>query len=222
MNTMLIGGLWHGTSWNFMIWGGLNGLGIIVYNFWKKWDIYKQTLILISLSAFCLLIKIIFSSPVFNIAIVWIGAILTGTSIRLLYTIIRGKRSFRYLGTCWAVFQTFVFISFTRLFFRSGSNLDPAGSNQIAWDTAQNMVAQIGSKWDFSHTIAVICEYKYVFSLIIIGLIIHWLPEKFKRRYRLSFAQMPLYAMAIVVALSIFIIYQFITADLQSFIYFQF
>ena len=26
MLTMLIGGLWHGASWNFVIWGGLNGL----------------------------------------------------------------------------------------------------------------------------------------------------------------------------------------------------
>ena len=33
---MLIGGLWHGASWNFVIWGGLNGLGLIVYKFWRK------------------------------------------------------------------------------------------------------------------------------------------------------------------------------------------
>jgi D-alanyl-lipoteichoic acid acyltransferase DltB (MBOAT superfamily) len=36
MMTMLIGGLWHGASWMFIIWGGLNGLGIIVYKFWRK------------------------------------------------------------------------------------------------------------------------------------------------------------------------------------------
>ncbi|MCB0771223.1 MAG: MBOAT family protein, partial [Flavobacteriales bacterium] len=35
MITMLIGGLWHGASWMFVIWGGLNGLGLIVYKFWK-------------------------------------------------------------------------------------------------------------------------------------------------------------------------------------------
>ena len=28
--TMLLGGLWHGASWNFVIWGGLHGLGLIV------------------------------------------------------------------------------------------------------------------------------------------------------------------------------------------------
>jgi alginate O-acetyltransferase complex protein AlgI len=36
MITMLIGGLWHGASWMFIVWGGLNGLGIIVYKFWRK------------------------------------------------------------------------------------------------------------------------------------------------------------------------------------------
>jgi D-alanyl-lipoteichoic acid acyltransferase DltB (MBOAT superfamily) len=36
MMTMLIGGLWHGASWMFVIWGGLNGLGIVVYKFWRK------------------------------------------------------------------------------------------------------------------------------------------------------------------------------------------
>lgn len=36
MLTMLLGGLWHGSSWNFVIWGGLNGLGLVVYKLWKK------------------------------------------------------------------------------------------------------------------------------------------------------------------------------------------
>ncbi|MBK9534687.1 MAG: MBOAT family protein [Flavobacteriales bacterium] len=36
MITMLIGGLWHGASWMFVIWGGLNGLGLVVYKQWKR------------------------------------------------------------------------------------------------------------------------------------------------------------------------------------------
>jgi alginate O-acetyltransferase complex protein AlgI len=36
MMTMLIGGLWHGASWMFIVWGGLNGLGIVVYKLWRK------------------------------------------------------------------------------------------------------------------------------------------------------------------------------------------
>jgi len=31
MLTMLLGGLWHGASWNFVIWGGLHGLYLVVH-----------------------------------------------------------------------------------------------------------------------------------------------------------------------------------------------
>jgi len=30
MLTMLLGGLWHGASWNFVIWGGLHGAGLSI------------------------------------------------------------------------------------------------------------------------------------------------------------------------------------------------
>jgi hypothetical protein len=39
---MLIGGLWHGSSWTFVIWGGLNGLGLIVYKLWRKVSPYEN------------------------------------------------------------------------------------------------------------------------------------------------------------------------------------
>ena len=222
MNTMLIGGLWHGASWNFMIWGGLNGLGMLVYKFWKDWNVYLRTIILASLTVLSLLLVWFFPRPIFNIAAVWLGILALGTGIRMIYTFYKGKYTFKYLETAWAILQTFVFISFTRLFFRAGSNLDPAEANQAAWNTAQNMVNQIGGKWNFSQIGQMIYEYRSVFGIIIIGMIIHWLPENWKRRYRLIFAQMPLAVMALLVVISVFIIYQFITADLQTFIYFQF
>lgn len=31
MITMLLGGLWHGASWNFVIWGGLHGIYLVVH-----------------------------------------------------------------------------------------------------------------------------------------------------------------------------------------------
>ena len=35
MTTMLLGGLWHGAGWNFVIWGGLHGLYLCVNHFWQ-------------------------------------------------------------------------------------------------------------------------------------------------------------------------------------------
>jgi alginate O-acetyltransferase complex protein AlgI len=30
MATMLLGGLWHGASWTFVVWGGLHGIGLVI------------------------------------------------------------------------------------------------------------------------------------------------------------------------------------------------
>ena len=32
--TMLLGGLWHGAAWTFVIWGGIHGLGLAVERWW--------------------------------------------------------------------------------------------------------------------------------------------------------------------------------------------
>lgn len=32
--TMLLGGLWHGAAWNFVLWGGLHGAGLAVNHLW--------------------------------------------------------------------------------------------------------------------------------------------------------------------------------------------
>ena len=36
MLTMLIGGLWHGAAWNFVIWGGLHGLFLALNHGWQS------------------------------------------------------------------------------------------------------------------------------------------------------------------------------------------
>jgi D-alanyl-lipoteichoic acid acyltransferase DltB (MBOAT superfamily) len=37
MLTMLLGGLWHGAGWNFLIWGGLHGLYLCINHLWQMW-----------------------------------------------------------------------------------------------------------------------------------------------------------------------------------------
>jgi alginate O-acetyltransferase complex protein AlgI len=34
--TMLIGGLWHGASWTFVLWGGLHGIYLVVNHLWRS------------------------------------------------------------------------------------------------------------------------------------------------------------------------------------------
>src|ERR1700730_872819 len=35
--TMLLGGLWHGAGWNFLIWGGLHGVYLGINHLWREW-----------------------------------------------------------------------------------------------------------------------------------------------------------------------------------------
>ena len=41
--TMILGGLWHGASENFVIWGAMNGIALILYNHWKKISPYETS-----------------------------------------------------------------------------------------------------------------------------------------------------------------------------------
>lgn len=43
--TMLLGGLWHGASWNFVFWGGLHGLGLIFDKSWLKLKISENPIV---------------------------------------------------------------------------------------------------------------------------------------------------------------------------------
>ena len=33
---MLLSGIWHGPSWNFVAWGGMHGLALVVFKFWRQ------------------------------------------------------------------------------------------------------------------------------------------------------------------------------------------
>ena len=220
MLTMLFGGMWHGASFNFIIWGGLNGIGIVVYKIWKKWSVGTKLFCITLVTFIVMFIGKYAPQPIWNLLGVWTAIVGIGTVIKYLGAIFNLKAD--WLDTAWGVVQTFFFISFTRLFFRASSNLDPASANQEAWETAKNMVGQIGGAWNSAIIPDVCLAYWKVFVVFAIGMVIHWLPEKFKRRYRYMFAVMPMWVLALVATGVIFVIYQFVTADLQAFIYFQF
>jgi alginate O-acetyltransferase complex protein AlgI len=161
MMTMLIGGLWHGSSWMFIIWGGLNGLGLITYKFWRKISPYEH--------------------------------------------------SNHWLANTWKIAFTFTFISFTRIWFRGETMQD-----------AFDLLGQITSHFGWASIPGMIGNYREVFLLMLIGFIIHWLPESFKVKYRDWFINRPLYQQIGICVVAVFVIYQSASAGLQPFIYFQF
>ena len=227
MDTMLLGGLWHGASFNFITWGGLNGLGILVHKWWSKRTWRTRLITLGVTTALLWLLRYTTHAPLFNMLSFIALVCLIGYSL-LGWLSVVGRRSseqatsYQLPATIWSTLFTFVFITFTRLFFRSGSNLDPAEANEVAWRTASQMVHQIGSHWNLAQVPEILGHYWAPFLLFALGMVVHWLPVRFKRRYRLWFAQMPLWLMVLAVVATVFVVYQFITADLQPFIYFQF
>lgn len=36
MTTMVLGGLWHGAAWRFLLWGGLHGIYLIIHQEWQR------------------------------------------------------------------------------------------------------------------------------------------------------------------------------------------
>ena len=221
MDTMLLGGLWHGSSFNFITWGGLNGLGILVYKWWKDRTWRTRLVALLLVTALLTAASYLVESPLLNLLAFCAQVLLVGfTLVFIVETKFKIQNS--KFTALWSVVITFIFISFTRLFFRSGSNLDPAEANETAWNTASQMVDRIGSRWNLSQIPDIISNYPSVFLLFVVGMAIHWLPTRFKRRYRIWFASMPLWLMGILVVAMAVVLYQFVTADLQPFIYFQF
>lgn len=221
MITMLLGGLWHGASMNFMIWGGLNGVGMVIFKFWRDMSLLTRAIIPTGLAALFIGLRIFLPLPLWNLLLFFSAFIAISAWIRYMYNMCGGSNPLEWLNRGWSILVTFTFITFTRLFFRSGSNLDPAVANETAWNIAKDMINSIGTQWNVN-VMDVIMAYHNIFLLFVMGMIIHWLPSRMKRKYRICFAKLPLPVMALIVVSVIFICYQFVTAEMQPFIYFQF
>lgn len=220
-NTMLLGGLWHGASWNFVIWGGLNGIGMIIYKLWHPMGRWTRVIVISVLAALSYWASVSIAHPLWNIAWIWLGIISLGTLFSALWRSFGGNE-ISWSRRAWNIAQTFVFITFTRLFFRAGSNLNPEEANEQAWNTANSMIEQIGAHWQTQLIPEILAQHIGIIYLIFLGMIIHWIDDRFKRRYRIIFASMPLWLMAVASLFLVMILYQFVTTDMQKFIYFQF
>ena len=225
MITMLLGGMWHGASMNFIIWGGLNGVGMVIFKFWRDMGLFLRSLLTTAVSLLVWSLSLLAPSPWWNLILCFLLFVTVSAWVRLLFHHTLGPhvREGRlvWLERSWAILVTFTFITFTRLFFRAGSNLNPAEANETAWRTAQSMVARIGSAWNVD-VLQVCSAYWQVFLLFFLGMVIHWLPARLKRRYRIAFSRLPLPLMCLCVVLGIFFVYQFVSAGMMPFIYFQF
>ena len=87
MLTMLLGGLWHGASWNFVIWGGIHGLILVIHRGLglrrttpdtpMSWGDIPRILIFFHLTC---LAWVFFRAADFAAALEFIGHLFTGTN----------------------------------------------------------------------------------------------------------------------------------------------
>jgi alginate O-acetyltransferase complex protein AlgI len=69
MITMLLGGLWHGAAWRFLLWGGLHGVFLVVHGWWEKRGLRLPKFCAWALTLLCVLLAWVpFRAPGFGAA----------------------------------------------------------------------------------------------------------------------------------------------------------
>jgi D-alanyl-lipoteichoic acid acyltransferase DltB (MBOAT superfamily) len=106
---------------------------------------------------------------------------------------------------------TFHFVAFCWLYFRADD-----------METVRVMLKNIGTNFNFIGIKERITAYDKVFSVILVGFILHYLPNAFKSALRLQFIKSHMIIKVFIFALVIFITYQATSDNIQPFIYFQF
>lgn len=161
--TMVVGGLWHGSTQNFVIWGAMNGVALIIYNHWKKFSPYEKS----------------------NWLIV----------------------------NFWKIFLTFNFITFTRIWFRLKEDGKPG-------KMLNHIYENFNFDWETLGT--VLWSFGPVFIIILIGFILHWLPQRLKDAGVAVFAKTPMVVQMLLVAVSVLLMYQAVSGEFKAFVYFEF
>lgn len=165
MITMLLGGLWHGASISFILWGALHGVALAVHKF-----------IMGHFSSF---------KPLGREMSPWR----------------------RVLG----VLITFHVVCFGWILFRATS-----------MKAVGEMLSQIFTNFHPEVFSQFVSGYKGVFTLMIIGYALHFMPKRSEDVLRGVVTRSPLLVQAAILAIAIFIVVQFKSAGVQPFIYFQF
>ena len=98
--TMLLGGLWHGASWNFVAWGSLHGVALMLHKMWmqltgqktgvphrRKW---VQVLCVVATFHFACLCWIFFRNREFSGSMTMLNQIFTNFHPELLWQLLTG------------------------------------------------------------------------------------------------------------------------------------
>ncbi len=231
MITMLLGGLWHGAKWVFIIWGALHGLALAIDRFLKNLgrigsNPAARALIVMLLVQVCCQLAFyrIYASGDLDdleyadlsagnllIAGIWVGMALLAISLDKLF-----KKSL--LSPLAAGIMVFHFVCFCWIFFRSGA----PGSQVPPLETTFKMIYQVFAVFRPEVVSQVLTGYWKVFLLIGTAFALHFMPAGWELRFERGYVKTPAVVKAFGLAFIIWIVIQTGNAELTPFIYFQF
>ena len=110
-----------------------------------------------------------------------------------------------------AVVLTFNVVSLMWVFFR---NQDFA--------SAQLMLSQMVTRFDWQVAVQAVVAYKYVFAMILLAFVAHFMPSSWQQRMVKVLERGGIIGCALLIVAIVYLIIQVKTADVQPFIYFQF
>lgn len=237
MLTMLLGGLWHGASWVFIVWGGLHGIALAFDRWlsglgrWFKLDSLRSMLLLLLLHTFAggylyWLFRqdhleheqyLALSDANAWAAMGWFVTFVFAAGLDNLIRILYHRWKFRLSHIVSIVF-VFQFVSFCWIFFRAGALKNPMPPLQ----TTGEILTQIFSSFHPELWPQVVEGYRPILSLIALAFFFHFLPARWDLAVERSFIRAPALAKAFALALVIWIVIQTASSDLIPFYYFQF
>lgn len=157
--TMLLGGLWHGASFKFIVWGALHGVALVFDKLFFSFFKFKSTI----------------------------------------FT--------RIIG----IIITFHIVCLSWIFFRADS-----------FNTGFEILNQIFFSFNGELFFSLISGYPLVITLILVGFILHFMPESLEIKTQLFFEKMPVVFNASLLFVIVWMIMQIKSSEIQPFIYFQF
>jgi D-alanyl-lipoteichoic acid acyltransferase DltB (MBOAT superfamily) len=106
---------------------------------------------------------------------------------------------------------TFHFVAFCWIFFRAPSS-----------DIAFQVLDRIGNHFDTALIMDVLYGYRKVFLVILLGYVLHLLPDDWTIRLQEKVTNISIFILAPIIAIFVILVYQAISGAIQPFIYFQF
>ncbi len=198
MLTMLLGGLWHGASWNFVIWGGLHGGGLALERAVDEKRVGKM--LLVALPA-CGLLALLIPARAWAAMGATVGvALACGVMLGALkhrsgapMTALRVVIMFHFACLCW-------------IFFRA--------------PTFDHAILVLGRLAKLSVGTANLAPK--VLAALAVGLVAHALPKKVDEAIRDAFVKSPALVQGIALAVCAYIVHFAMGAKSEPFVYGQF